>query len=127
MAPHRALVDPTRATEVRLAPGRGTGDPAATADEIAPAAARRRWARLAGDVRVRRRDDDIGDPVDDDVERVDGDVARARTCLLIDDHPTVRQRQGLVRRPGDGNRLAVPRQPAEVRAAAGRRARAGAL
>src|SRR2546422_7788644 len=69
MAPQRALFDSTGDPEIPLGPRRGAGDPPAPGGEVTSGAARRWRTCGAGDVRVRRRDDDVRDPVHDDVDR----------------------------------------------------------
>ena len=68
-----------------------------------------------------RGDHDICDSVHYDVERIHGDVT-GRAFLLVDDHTAaaVRQRDRLVRRTADDDRLVVDDEPRDLRAAADR-------
>ncbi|HYR14503.1 MAG TPA: hypothetical protein VEQ67_09830, partial [Mycobacterium sp.] len=59
--------------------------------------------RLATDVGVRRGNDHVRDPRHEHMERVDGDVSRPVTRLLVDDHFPIpkEQRHFLIGRTRD--------------------------
>src|SRR5437867_8153048 len=106
MAPKSAVLDPTCHTEGPSLTRWCPDDPSATGHEV-PA-----WAGgpAAGDICVRRGNDDIRNPVDHDVQGVDSDVACVathRTLLLVDDDATDRQRYRLIGLPRNDDRLSV--------------------
>src|SRR5438094_725527 len=84
MAPKSAVLDPTCYTEGPFRARRG-GDPAAAGHKV-PSRAR---GAAAGDVGVRRGDDDVCNPRDHDVQGIDSDIAWF-TRLLVDDYLTDR-------------------------------------
>jgi hypothetical protein len=62
------------------------------------------------DIRVSRRDYDIRETIEDDVQGIHGDIARSpadRTLLFVNHHPTTWQSDGLVWLPGDSDWLPV--------------------
>src|SRR2546427_3977593 len=106
MAPKTAVLDPTCHTEGPSLTRWCPGDPSATGHEVPTGAD----GPAAGDICVRRGNDDIRNPVDHDVQGIDSDVACVathRTLLLVDDDATDWQRYRLIGLPRNDDRLSV--------------------
>src|SRR5207302_5941972 len=104
MAPKTAVLDPTCHTEGPSLTRWCPGDPSSTGHEVPTGAD----GPAAGDIGVRRGDNDVCNPINHDVQCIDSDVACVathRTLLLVDDDASDRQRDRLIRRSGHDYRL----------------------
>src|SRR5947207_315684 len=98
MAPKTAVLDPACHTEGPSLTRWCPGDPSASGHEVPTGAD----GPAAGDIGVRRGDDDVCNPINHDVQCIDSDVACVathRTLLLVDDDATDRQRYRLIGLP----------------------------
>src|SRR5712692_10953572 len=107
VAPKSAVLDTTCYTKVPFSAGWCACDPAPPGHEV-PAFTE--WLTLTGDIRMRRGDNDIRNPIDDNVQRIDGDIACSivhGTSLLVNNDFPIWQKYRLVWLPGNDDRLSV--------------------
>src|SRR5260370_42287600 len=103
VTPRAAVLAPPSHPEIRQRAARGPKDDPASGDEVMVAERRGR----AADIRMRGRDDDVGNARNKDVQGIDGDAAGARGLLVDGDLSTQRQRNLLIGLPTDYYRLPV--------------------
>src|SRR5438093_327088 len=106
MSPERTVLHAPSHGEVCLSTRWRRVNPPTAGYEIRASRRRRRRSGRTADISMSRGDHDICDSVHYDVERIHGDVT-GRAFLLVDDHTAaaVRQRDRLVRRTADDDRL----------------------